>query len=84
MPRRFPASDHDAWEAEYQANIRGGKDADIFGGTGLVDLAEEFYGYSYPQDWIEELELMDPDERKQVMDELAGRPDLWSEEVIHE
>ena len=81
----FPATDSEAWEDEYQANIKGGISTGIFGGTGLVDLAEEFYDYSYPQDWIEQLEMMDPDERKQVLDELADRPELWSEkEVIYE
>ena len=81
----FPATNREAWEAEYQANIEVAEIHTTLGGHSPVDLAEEFYGYSYPQDWIEELELMDPDERKQVLDELAGRPDLWSERpVIYE
>ena len=81
----FPATDKDAWEVEYQANIKGEMKDNIFGSDGPVDLAEEFYDYSYPQDWVEELETMDPDERKQVLDELASRPDLWSErEVVYE
>ena len=73
----FPATDHEAWEAEYQTNIKGRKEDSIFGGEAVADLAGEFYDYSYPQTLIEELETMEPDERKLVLDELAGRPDLW-------
>ena len=81
----FPAADHKAWEAEYQANIKSADNHEPFGSQLVTDIAEEFYDYSYPQDWIEELESMDVDERKLVMDELASRPDLWSEsEVVHE
>ena len=81
----FDGTDRQAWEAECQANIKAFDERSVYGGQGQVDLAEEFYDYSYLQDWIEELELMDPDERKQVLDELAGRPDLWSEkEAIYE
>ena len=35
----------------------------------LVDLADEFYDYSYPQDWIEALEMMDPEERKAALEQ---------------
>ena len=71
--------------SQYQANIKGGKEDSIFGGDGPIDLAEEFYGTSYPQDWIEQLELMDPDERKRALEELASRRDLYSEsEAVYE
>ena len=81
----FPATAPEAWESEYQANIKGGIGTGIFGGTGLIDLADEFYDYSYPQDWIEELEMMDPDERRHALEELAARPELYSEnEVVYE
>ena len=81
----FPATNRETWEAEYQANIKCGKEGSIFGGNGLVDLAEEFYDYSYPQDWIEGLEMMGPDERKAALEELAARRDLYSEsEALYE
>jgi len=81
----FPAADHVAWEDEYQANIKGAETESIFGSDGPVGLAEEFYDYSYPQDWIEELESMDPDERRETLKELASRGYLWSEtEEIYE
>ena len=76
----FPAADQEAWEVEYQAHIKADKCETIFGQDGSLDLAEEYYDYSYPQDWIEELELMEPEERKRVLEELAARPDLYSAE----
>ena len=82
----FSATDRESWESEYHANVRGADSESLFGGTGLVDLAEEFYDTSYPQDWIEELELMDPDERERALEELASRPDLYSfeSEMVYE
>ena len=32
---------------------------------------------SVPDDWMEELEAMEPAERQLIMDELSARPDLW-------
>ena len=79
----FGPSDHDAWEAEYKTNIKAGKPDSIFGST-MDDwgLAEDLSGYTCPDDWLEELEAMEPAERRLVMDELATRPDLWDEEEV--
>ena len=89
----FGPSQRDAWEAEYKANINAGRwsllDAqDDFG----RDLGRDFGApsdltrRSIPDDWLEELEAMEPAERQLIMDELAGRPDLWGdrEEVSYE
>ena len=63
--------DLEAWEAEYNANIK----ADVFGfggfdhdkyGAGLADS-------SCPDEWLEQLDDMDPAERQIVLDELAIR-----------
>ena len=35
--------------------------------------------YSLPGDLLEQLEEMEPAERKAVLDELAVRPDLWED-----
>ncbi|MCP5116441.1 MAG: hypothetical protein GY953_36890 [bacterium] len=41
--------------------------------------------YPSADDWLEELDAMDPAERKLVVDELTARSDLWQEsEVIDE
>ena len=34
---------------------------------------------SAPDDLVEELEAMEPAERRLVMEELSSRPDLWGE-----
>ena len=85
----FGPSQRDAWEAEYKANINAGR-------WSLLDAQEDFgrdFGApsdltrrSVPDDWMEELEAMEPAERQLVLDELAGRPDLWGdrEEVSYE
>ena len=81
----FQASDQEAWEAEYKANIKAARwsrnvvyeDETSFATTGS-DISE----YSLPQDLLEQLEEMEPAERKAVLDELAVRPDLWGEEEM--
>jgi len=85
----FGPSQRDAWEAEYKANINAGR-------WSLLDAQEDFgrdFGApsdltrrSIPDDWLEELEAMEPAERQLVLDELAGRPDLWGDraEVSYE
>lgn len=81
----FPASDQDTWEAEYQANIK------AFAWSKNVVYEEEACiaatGYevnecALPQDVLEQLEEMEPAERKAVLDELSVRPDLWGEEEV--
>ena len=79
----FGQSDHENWDAEYKANIRIASlsrglvlDDEI-----LVDATEpDLDEYSLPWDVLEQLEEMAPEERQAVLDELAGRPDLWGEE----
>jgi hypothetical protein len=77
----FGPSQHEAWEAEYKANVQAeawswGLDGrETFGGR--ADLGR----YSAPEDWLEELETMEPAERRLILEELAGRPDLWGEET---
>ncbi len=88
--RPFEASDRDAWEAEYRANIA---DDD-----GLIDWAgdelfvEEFLdeesdsrqqgGEMFPDDWLAELERMEPAERRLILDELAAREDLFGDTEV--
>ena len=81
--RPFGSSDRDAWEAEYKANIKvhswpGGVicDNEILLDQEELDLSD----YSLPQHILEELEEMEPAERRAVLNELTGRPDLWTEE----
>ena len=79
----FGACDRDAWELEYRANIKAHllSRGLVCGDEGLLDSEElDLSDYSLPQDILEQLEEMEPAERKAVLDELAGRPDLWTEE----
>ncbi|MFW6061174.1 MAG: hypothetical protein ACOC93_00040 [Planctomycetota bacterium] len=76
--RPFGPSNQEAWATEYQAHITRQPDprlaAAYFG-----DDEEPLAGCACPDDWIEELEEMEPEERELVLAELAARPDLWSE-----
>ena len=42
----------------------------------------KLFGYSLPQHLLEQLEEMEPAERKAVLDELSVRPDLCGEEEV--
>lgn len=82
----FGPSQKEAWEVEYKTNVTAehwglgwNSREDLLGQTDLVRC-------SVPGDWLEELEAMEPAERKLLIDELAARPDLWGEtaEVVYE
>ena len=72
----FGPSDQEAWEAEYRANINGTPDR-LLAASCFGSMGNELAGYSCPDDWLEELEAMGPDERQLILDELAVRPELW-------
>ena len=79
--RPFGPSDRESWEIEYHANINGRPDrflAESHFGYQEDDLA----GYSCPDDWMGELEAMEPEERQLVLAELSVRPDLWGENEV--
>ncbi len=75
----FAASDHQAWQAEYDANIQVSDWAHEKRSFGINE-EREFVEYSLPQDIIEQLEELEPAERRAVMDELSVRPELWEDE----
>ena len=67
----FTGSDQETWEAEYKANVR----------TCAVRIPRQshfgaderdLYGCSFPDDWLEELQDMEPEERQYLLGELAG------------
>ena len=79
----FGASEQEAWEAEYRANIKAAELSRglVFDDEVLLDSAEPGLSeYSLPQDILDQLEEMEPAERQAVLDELAIRPDLWGDE----
>jgi proteasome lid subunit RPN8/RPN11 len=58
----FSASDHEAWKAEYEANIKV-HSIGFYGGDPMD-------GFWLPEDWKEEFEAMEPEEREFLLDEL--------------
>ena len=81
----FGPSDCEVWEAEYQASIKASPTGDLFQDSFGYTAAEELCGYPSADDWLEELDAMDPAERRLVVDELTARGDVWEEsEVIDE
>ena len=81
----FSSSDHQAWDAEYQANIKA-----VTWQMSLPNLQKPTVGspeqairdISIPNEWLEEFEAMEPAERQYVLDELVCRPDLWDESEV--
>ena len=82
--RPFGPSEREAWEAEYQANIRIGPMSSIlrhpeticFGDGGGEDLE------SY--EWLDDLVTLDPAEQKLLIDRLSARYEYLEEEVDDE
>ncbi len=84
----FGPSQQETWEAEYKANI------DATPWSWGIDIHDDFRRHtekpaglssdlsqiSVPDDWMEELEAMEPAERQLILDELASRPDLWGDQ----
>lgn len=80
----FGPSEAEAWQAEFDRNIKGSRRAsgpdDLFGSD-----PEALANCVCPDEWIEELEAMEPDERELILAELSARPDLWNDcEVVDE
>ena len=76
----FTASDHEAWETEFAAHIH---PAECFlTGRDDIQAAVEREGMdlAVSYDFLEEFQCLDPAERQLVLDELAGRPELWDPE----
>lgn len=88
--RSFGASDVEAWEAEYAANIHPARgmfldwDSDRGYGLGLGtgQSAPASLGKTsvLPQTWMEELEKMEPAERAAILEEFAAETDFWAQE----
>ncbi len=73
----FARSDEKAWKEEYSAHIK----PVHLSNTKIKDHYDlESDDWALPGDIVDQLELMAPEERQNVMDELAGRADLWQEE----
>jgi hypothetical protein len=86
----FGPSDHNLWDAEYQANITAGTWLSEIGNSrpvvNTIDKdtppKNDLSSFALPYDFIDELEKMEPAERQFILDELADRPDLWDQEEV--
>ena len=79
--RDFGPSDRKAWESEYQANIHPLKRS-LWLGWDDDDWDEtDRAGCSVPEEWRQELEAMDPDERRLILTELGLEPKEGDEET---
>jgi hypothetical protein len=78
----FGATDKQAWDVEYQANIIPATwPAPVYSDTDQPQsIGDDFSSYALPHDFLSEFENMEPAERQLILDELAERPDLWDEE----
>ncbi len=77
----FGPSDHEAWEAEYRANVR----AETWTGTSGLESQRSLTAAEsgcLADDWLDAFGEMHPDDRRLVIDELAARPDLWDESEV--
>jgi hypothetical protein len=78
----FGATDKQAWDVEYQANIIPATwPGQISSYSDQPEsIRDELSSYALPHDFLHEFENMEPVERQLILDELAERPDLWDEE----
>jgi hypothetical protein len=77
----FGPSEKENWDTEYIANVTIDNWLSNFDDKDKkMVAAADLDSYALPYDFIEELEEMSPAERQVVLDELAGRPELWNEE----
>ena len=75
--RSFEASDFTSWQAEYKQYVK--PDRPRLRPKDELSLLD--YPANLPDEVIDELELMDPDERQQYLYELAGQSEFWDEEM---
>ena len=72
----FGPSDHDAWQEEYNANIKVVQHA--LRGWDEIEFDEDDWRSHVPPEWRDELEAMAPEERGQILAELSGQFDIPS------
>ena len=78
----FGPTDHEAWEAEYCANVRALDWLNSAPTDENRPSSGELRGAVLPYDFLEEFEHLEPAQRQILLDELADRPELWSGEEV--
>jgi proteasome lid subunit RPN8/RPN11 len=87
--RDFGASDHSAWDAQFQADVKPMEWLNQPVLNEVKSAAKSQMGEApCPPvdgplgDFLNEFERMDPVQRQLILDELADRPELWSEQEV--
>jgi len=78
--QEFGPTDHEAWEAEYTANVTALDWFNVMPAGDAQRDKSESHACTLPCDFLSEFEDMDPAQRQLILDELAERPELWNEE----
>jgi hypothetical protein len=73
----FAGSDHEAWRVEYERDVQVTGVPFYFGRDSWPGDTNDL---CFGDQWLEDLEQMEPDERQAVLAELHDRPDLWDRE----
>jgi len=76
----FGATDHEAWEDEYTANVTALDWLNVMPTHDAQRDKGGAHAYALPYDLLSEFEDMDPAQRQLILDELAERPELWDDE----
>ena len=82
-PNKISSIVKKAWEDEYQANI---KIIRWSKSIALNDNPQDLDDWDLPNDLADQLEMMEPAERQQVLAELSSGSDFWDEdsEMLYE
>ena len=78
--RGFDGTDHECWDAEYEANVTAIDWLDTREPRTVMTAAAPLSDCALPYDFLAEFEGMEPDQRQALLDELADRPELWDHE----
>jgi proteasome lid subunit RPN8/RPN11 len=78
----FGQSDHEAWDTEYQTNVKATLSLFDFNGNDPATIQSNKDKCILPYDFLSEFEKLEPAQRQIILDELADRPDLWDEEEV--
>ena len=76
----FVGSDHEAWRVEYAQDIRVTSVPLFFGRDRWAGETDDL---CFDDQWLEDLQDMEPDERQAVLAELYDRPELWDREASY-
>jgi len=78
----FGGTDHSAWDAEYEADVRALEWSQRMALPAAPAANTQVAGPPAVGDVLKEFERMDPVERQLILDDLADRPEFWGGEEV--